>query len=121
MNLFIGCSSSNYEENIYKDCTKLLDELVKLDISLVYGDYNNGLMKLVYDKFNDNNKDIIGITTKYYNDKEDYKLTKKIISNDITNRYRLIFDNSNYLLFLPGGLGTLAELFAMIDIIEEEK
>ena len=73
-------------------------------------------MKVSYDEFAKNQKNIIGVTTDF--DKENSqqeKYTKEIVVKNTTQRFEKIFSNSDVLLFLPGGLGTLAELFSSIE------
>lgn len=73
-------------------------------------------MKVSYDEFAKNQKNIIGVTTDF--DKENSqqeKYTKEIVVKNTTQRFEEIFSNSDVLLFLPGGLGTLAELFSSIE------
>lgn len=118
MNLFIGCSSKNGIDKLYLDnCSHLIKELALIDgIDLVYGNDIGGLMGVAYHEFSSNSKKVIGISTEFH-----YKLDKNkaydeiIVTASTTNRFEAIHNNSDILLFLPGGLGTLAELFSAIE------
>ena len=117
MKLFIGCSSSEQIPQIYiKDCENYLKELFKLDNTLVFGAYNKGLMAISYEQALNNNKEIIGITPKIF--KEDLKelnCTKEIITNSISERTEKLIEESDVLIFLPGGIGTIYELLTAIE------
>ena len=68
MKLFIGCSASNdINAHIINDSRALIEEIAKIPgVDLVYGAYNEGLMKVCYDAFHNNHKKIIGVTPKVY-------------------------------------------------------
>lgn len=116
MNLFIGCSSKNeilpkYEE----DCKNYLKFLLK-DNDLVFGADNTGLMGLSHDIASKHNKNIIGICPKRYkSDFNNLKCTTEITTNSTIERINMMIENSDALIFLPGGIGTLAELFVSLD------
>lgn len=117
MKLFIGCSSSNdIPEKYKKDCEKLLEELFKLDNDLVFGAYNKGLMNQAYKIALKHNKQVIGITPEIF--KEDLKnldCSKEIITRNISNRTEKVIEESDVLIYLPGGIGTIYELFTSIE------
>ena len=119
MNLFIGCTSrENVSEDYINDSSKLLEELSKIDnVDLVFGSYHKGLMKVAYDAFKDNNKKITGVLTEYHKNlaEFEYNYDETIVVDTTTNRFYEIFNRSDVILILPGGLGTLAELFSAIE------
>lgn len=117
MKLFIGCSSSNDIPQIYNtDCKHYLEELFKLDNDLVFGAYNKGLMSISYNIALNNNREIIGITPKIFEEAlEDLNCTKEIITKDINDRTKKLIEESDALIFLPGGIGTIYELFTTIE------
>ena len=118
MNLFIGCSSSNDIPDKYLiECQKYLEDLFKLDNNLVFGAYNAGLMGLAYETAINNKREIIGICPIVF--KEDLfnlNCTKKIVTDDILGRTRALIKEADALIFLPGGIGTILELMAAIDM-----
>ena len=63
--------------------------------------------------FNKNNKEIIGITVDAYDDELD--CSEVIIKKSTFDRTKEIYNKSDILLILPGGIGTLAELFSIIE------
>lgn len=117
MKLFIGCSSSNDIPTKYtKDCEELLEELFKLDNDLVFGAYNKGLMNSAYEIALKHKKQVIGITPEIF--KEDLKnldCNKEMVTRNISNRTEKLIEESDVLIYLPGGIGTVYELFTAIE------
>lgn len=116
MKIFIGCSSSN---NIYSeyfdDCKALVDNLLS-DNDLVFGACNSGLMGLAYDSALRNNRSVTGICPKLYTDDfDDLECSTEIVTDSVSERTQKLISESDALVFLPGGLGTLHELFTAIE------
>ena len=116
MNLFIGCSSrEDIPLKYYEDCKLLLEILLK-ENSLVFGAYHGGIMGLAHDISLNFNQEIIGICPqKYIHDLNDLKCTKEIITNTVNQRTDSLIENSDILIFLPGGIGTVYELFTALE------
>ncbi len=116
MKLFIGCSSSNDIPNMYfDDCKELLNVLLK-DHDLIFGTAHSGLMGLSHDIALDHHREITGICPEIYQD--DFKKLKcsvEITTKNIEERTSQLINKSDALLFLPGGIGTIDELFTAID------
>ena len=117
LKLFIGCSSSNDIDEYYNtDCRNYLEELFKLNNDLVFGAYNKGLMAIAYDIALNYNRKIIGITPEIFKDAlEELTCTKEIITKNINSRTEELIEESEALIFLPGGIGTIYELFTAIE------
>ena len=117
MKLFIGCSSSNdIPEQYFINCINYLEELFKLDNDLVFGAYNKGLMSTSYNLAQKYNRKIIGITPKIFEDAlKDLDCTETIITNTINDRTTALIKESDALIFLPGGIGTIYELLSAIE------
>lgn len=118
MRLFIGCTSKTTIDSAYIEmCSPLIKELASIpDISLVYGAWNEGIMGVLYEEFSKNKRNIIGVTTEFHKNLEnDIKLYEEIVVKTTTERFQKIHECSDVLLFLPGGLGTYAEIFSAIE------
>lgn len=116
MNLFIASSSSDeIPENYFIDCEKLLNKLLKKN-NLVFGTSTTGLMGLSYRIAKKNNRTITGLCTEYYK-KDLLKLNCNIeeIVKTTDERTNRIFEISDALIFLPGGIGTITELLMAIE------
>ena len=116
MNIFIGCSASNYiAEEYFTDAKELLTELMK-DNNLVFGACNSGLMGLSYDITKSANNKVIGVCPALYtNDFNDLKCDEEIVTDSVSSRTEKVIEISDILLFLPGGIGTVYELFTSIE------
>lgn len=124
MKLFVGCSSKdNIDKKYLDDCEILIKKLAKFDnIELVYGNDTRGIMGIAYREFSSNNKKVTAVSTDYHHKIEINKAYDEIVVTDsTTGRFEEIHKISDVLLFLPGGLGTLAELFSAIEEHRIEK
>ena len=117
MNVFIGCGSEIVDDKFYKNSLSLVAKLAAIeDINLVFGAYHNGLMGSCYDIFKNHNKKVCGVTLKIYKDRlDDLDLDETIIVETSMDRMREIYQKSDVLLFLPGGLGTYTEILSSIE------
>lgn len=116
MKLFIGCSSKNdIPTEYFNDCKVLLEELMK-ENDLVFGACNSGLMGLAYNTTLKANGNITGICPEAY--KDDFKTLKcdtEITTKSVSERTDSVISSSDALIFLPGGIGTIYELFTAIE------
>lgn len=116
MKIFVGCSSSsNIDEKYLKQNKQLLD-IIFQENDLVFGACINGIMGLAYESALNHNKQIIGICpSAYKEDLKSLKCTKEIVTDSVSERTKKIIEESDLLLFLPGGIGTYFELFSSIE------
>ena len=116
MNIFIGCSSSNdIPKEYFDDCEVLLKEIMKGN-NLVFGACNSGLMGLAYNTTLSSKGNITGICPEAY--KDDFKTLKcdtEITTKSVSERTDSVILSSDALIFLPGGIGTIYELFTAIE------
>lgn len=116
MKLFIGCSSSdNIPEEYFNDCKNFLEQLLEGN-DLVFGVCNSGLMGLAYTTTLRGKGKITGICPEAY--KDDFKelnCDKEITTKSVSERTDSLISASDALIFLPGGLGTIYELFTSIE------
>ena len=117
MNIFIGCASEDIDDSFNKNSLSLINEIAKIkDVNLVFGAYHNGLMGKCYEIFKDNNKKVTGITLNLYKDQlDDLELDEAVLVETSMDRMREIYQKSDVLLFLPGGLGTYTEILSSIE------
>ena len=117
MNVFIGCGSEIVDDKFYKNSWSLVAKLAAIeDINLVFGAYHNGIMGSCYDIFKNHNKKVCGVTVKIYKDQlDDLDLDEAVIVETSMDRMREIYQKSDVLLFLPGGLGTYTEILSSIE------
>jgi len=117
MEVFIATSSSNTIDASY---LKLARETSKFftsrDFNLVFGGANFSMMGECYHAFAEEGKKIEAFTVEKY--KEDLeglpKANCKLVSDTLT-RFKWMFDISEVIVILPGGIGTLAEFASALE------
>ena len=115
MRLFL-CSSAltNIDKKYYEDGEKLFNAVLK-DNDLVFGAWDEGLMKLSYDIAKKYNRKVTGITPKFYKDVFGrIDCDKAIVTETMLESTLEILKNSDAVIWLPGGFGTVYEMFTAI-------
>ena len=113
----VFCGSSFGTEEIYKEQTTLLGQtLAKQNIELVYGGANVGLMGAVADGILKEGGKAIGVLPNFLRSKEiaHLGLTELILVESMHERKTKMNDLCDGVIALPGGFGTLEELFEML-------
>lgn len=113
----VFCGSSFGTEEIYKEQATLLGQtLAKQNIELVYGGANVGLMGAVADGVLIEGGKAIGVLPNFLRSKEiaHLGLTELILVESMHERKTKMNDLCDGVIALPGGFGTLEELFEML-------
>ena len=113
----VFCGSSFGTEEIYKEQATLLGQtLAKKNIELVYGGANVGLMGAVADGILNEGGKAIGVLPNFLRSKEiaHLGLTELILVESMHERKTKMNDLCDGVIALPGGFGTLEELFEML-------
>lgn len=112
--VFIASSSNNKVSADYLDETKKVCELLcNLNYDLVYGSYDCGMMGVCAKTFIKHDKNVYGIGIKAY---EAGSLdTYSELAPSTFERLKRIYELSDLFLILPGGTGTIAELFGILE------
>ncbi|WKL50028.1 TIGR00730 family Rossman fold protein [Flavobacterium pectinovorum] len=113
----VFCGSSFGTEEIYKDQAVLLGQtLAKQNIKLIYGGANVGLMGAVADGVLNAGGEAIGVLPDFLRSKEiaHLGLTELIFVESMHERKTKMNDLCEGVIALPGGFGTLEELFEML-------
>jgi uncharacterized protein (TIGR00730 family) len=86
--------------------------LAENDIRLVYGGGSAGLMGACAESVLDHGGLVTGIIPEFLTDREHMLMRsqKRIITRDLHERKRLMFEHADAFVALPGGVGTLEEL-----------
>jgi uncharacterized protein (TIGR00730 family) len=90
--------------------------LAQKNVQLIYGGGANGLMGILANTVLQNNGNVIGVIPSLLNEKESQheKLTALHVVEDMHARKKMMYELSDAAIILPGGYGTLDELFEMI-------
>ncbi len=94
----------------------LAEELLSREIGLVYGGAHVGIMGEIADTVLKGGGEVIGIMPRALVDKEVYHtgLTELVIVDSMHERKAMMADLSQGFIALPGGLGTIEELFEVL-------
>lgn len=113
----VYCGSSPGESPEYMEAARILGrELVKRDITLVYGGAHVGIMGEIADTVLAAGGEVIGIMPKALADKEiaHNGLTELRVVGSMHERKAMMADLSDGFIALPGGMGTLEEIFEVL-------
>jgi len=113
-NICIYCGSSPGRLNAYASAAfSLAESLVSRNIRLVYGGASIGIMGMVADQVLKLGGQVIGVIPKALAHKEvaHHHLTELHVTQSIHERKMLMAELSDGFIALPGGIGTLEELF----------
>jgi len=115
--LAVFCGSKNGINPIFtQHAIELGNLLAKNNITLIYGGANIGIMGAIADSTMRNGGKVTGIIPKVLVDweRKHEEITELIITEDMHDRKKIIYERSDAVLVLPGGFGTLDELFETI-------
>ena len=113
----VYCGSRLGLSNEYTDNAKILGKKIAYNnLKLVYGGGNIGLMGILAESCKQNGGQILGVIPYNLTKKEQGKqnISSYIITEDMHERKKVMYMNSDMIIALPGGIGTLEELFEML-------
>lgn len=113
----VYCGSSAGTDPAFREAAASVGrELVRRGMGLVYGGGSVGLMGVVADAVLSGGGEVIGVIPRKLVEleKEHRGLTKLIETDTMHERKRLMMEHADGFLVLPGGYGTLEELFEVI-------
>ena len=113
----VFCGSSKGIKAIYSEKAELLaDMLVDNNIELVYGGSNIGLMQVLADRVLLRGGKVIGVMPANLaaNEIMHENMTETILAKDMQERKKTMEKLSDGFITMPGGIGSLDELFEML-------
>lgn len=113
----VFCGSKSGKNDLYVEHTKQLGILLaKNQLKLIYGGGSVGIMGNIANSVLDNGGEVVGIIPKLLVEWEQQHnhLTELIITEDMHARKKLLYEMADAAIILPGGYGTLDELFELI-------
>ncbi|MDE3249389.1 MAG: TIGR00730 family Rossman fold protein [Bacteroidota bacterium] len=113
----VFCGSKMGQNPLYKEhAAELGKYLAMLKLKLVYGGAKEGLMGVVADAALANGGAVMGVIPKVLTAWEHQHdgLTELAVVPDMHSRKKMMYDMSDAAIVLPGGFGTLDELFEML-------
>ena len=113
----VYCSSKDEVADVYKDAAYDLGQmLAEKGITLVYGGGDKGLMGTAAHSTMDAGGCVIGFMPRHLQNIErpDLNITEFHFVDTMHERKQKMFDNADAFFVLPGGFGTLEEVFEVI-------
>lgn len=113
-NICVFCGSNNGNSIVYREkAIELGRELVKNNIRLIYGGANVGLMKIIAEEVMKNGGEVYGVITEFLAQKHltPTNITKLIKVDTMLERKDKMSELADGFIAMPGGFGTMDELF----------
>lgn len=118
-NITVFCASSPKVKQDYLDeASRLAEELVRANCRIVYGGGAIGLMGALANKALELNGQVRGIIPHFMVEVEwEHKGVSDMVHvHDMAERKKLLVKNSDAIVVLAGGIGTLEELFEVLSL-----
>ncbi|MFT7585015.1 MAG: hypothetical protein ACI9EW_001438 [Cellvibrionaceae bacterium] len=116
-NIAVYCGSGSGKNPVFAEAAKALGRaMVAQGYGLVYGGGNVGLMGIIADEVMAGGQDVIGVIPQALYDLEvgHTGLTELLIVDTMHERKALMMKHSDAFIAMPGGIGTLEELFEVL-------
>lgn len=119
MKILISSSQNeNIDEKYKESAHRITSFLADQGDTLVWGSGCRSIMGICYEEFAKKDCKILGYTTKKYVDEiELLPKATHVVCKDTFDLKKVLFDEADLLIMLPGGTGTVSELFAYIEEI----
>ena len=117
LSICVFCGSRYGSDNAYKKATEKLGLLLaEENCRLVYGAGNIGLMGTVAQNIQSNGGEVMGVIPEHLLEAEVGKtdINEFIVTQNMHERKKVMFMNSDAIIILPGGAGTLDEFFEVL-------
>lgn len=115
--LAVFCGSKEGRNPVFAQHAVQLGKLLtENNVSLIYGGGNVGIMGIIADAVMKHGGKVTGIIPKMLLEweRQHEHITELIVTENMHDRKKIIYDRCDGALILPGGFGTLDELFEML-------
>ncbi|HZP21617.1 MAG TPA: TIGR00730 family Rossman fold protein [Bauldia sp.] len=109
----VYCGSNAGNDPVFAEAAEELGlSMARAGVRLVYGGGSVGLMGIVARAVLDNGGNVTGIIPQFLKDREVMlkEVPDLVVTADMHERKRIMFERSDAFLALPGGIGTLEEV-----------
>ena len=115
--LAVFCGSKTGTNPVFLTHAEELGRLLaEQNVALIYGGGNAGIMGIIADAVLKNKGKVIGIIPRLLIEweRQHAGVTEMIVTDDMHVRKKMLYDRCDAALILPGGFGTLDELFEIL-------
>src|SRR5579862_7241240 len=123
-NVCVYCGSSTGNDPVYEENARMLGRIfAQANIGLIYGGGSIGLMGALSRSVLDHGGFVTGIIPEFLTEREDMfdAAQNRIVVPDMHTRKRLMFEQADAFVALPGGIGTLEELVEQLTWVQLER
>ncbi len=116
-NVCVYCGSNNGASADYAAAARTLGrDIAEAGIRLIYGGGSVGLMGIVARAVLENGGQVTGIIPQFLKDREVMlgEASELVVTEDMHERKRIMFERADAFVALPGGIGTLEEVVEMM-------
>ena len=114
--VFCGSKSGNNIKYL-KLANTLGKKLAERNFNVIYGGGNSGLMGALAEGVLAKNGSLTSVIPKFFKNKMNIiKSKKEIVTKDLFDRKSMMIKKSDFFIVLPGGFGTLDEVFELISL-----
>lgn len=120
-NICVFCGSSSGHDLAFRSqATQMGSVIAQQDLRLIYGAGSVGLMGVLADAVLNKGGEVYGVIPEFLVEKEvDHKgLTKSFVVQSMHERKKKMSDLSDAFVAMPGGFGTLEELFEIVTWVQ---
>jgi len=113
----VFCGSKSGKKPVYLNHAKELGTIIaNNNLTLIYGGGNAGIMGAVADGVMNKNGIVIGVIPTLFSEEEHHHkgITKLHLVSDMHVRKKMMYELCDMAIVLPGGFGTMDELFEMV-------
>lgn len=113
----VYCGSNTGNDPLYRESAESLGRsMAKAGIRLVYGGGSVGLMGILARSVLAHGGKVTGIIPQFLKDREVMltEVSDLVVTSDMHERKRIMFERSDAFVALPGGIGTLEEVVEMM-------
>lgn len=113
----VFCGSKMGSDPLYEEHARSLGTLLaQKGIKLIYGGGKAGLMGAVADAALEAGGEVYGIIPHFLNSRERKhdRLTETFVTDTMHERKKLLFEKCDAAIIIPGGFGTMDELFELL-------
>ena len=117
----IFCGSSMGHDPVYREkADELVEAMAEKQCELLYGGGSVGLMKIIADVMLQRQCKVIGTITEHLMDMEvGYKdIDELIVVDSMAERKKILEDMADGFIAMPGGYGTMDELFEVVVLVQ---
>ena len=115
--LAVFCGSHHGKNPLYTEHAESLGKLMaEKNVSLIYGGGNVGIMAVIADSVMSHGGKVVGIIPQVLIEweRQHTNISQLIVTEDMHTRKKTIYSMCDAAVVLPGGFGTLDELFEML-------